>query len=148
MAYRLEVLDAAARVLVELARTDKKLAVQIRTKIDTLIQDPRPSGCVKLKGRDDWRVEPADFEVVPRIECRPSVLDHVGFVVPDEIVPGHAHRALRAFDPHVFHQNVPFLMKVTINFWHRLQFTNRHEAIATVRVPTLPHTAVNRWPVL
>ena len=48
--YRIELVPAAARQLKSLPR---KQQVRIASKIDALVSDPRPAGCVKLRGSED-----------------------------------------------------------------------------------------------
>ncbi|MEM6757777.1 MAG: type II toxin-antitoxin system RelE/ParE family toxin [Planctomycetota bacterium] len=50
-------------------RALRKLDVQTRERIDTAIEalaeEPRPTGCVKMSGRDTtWRIRVGDYRVV------------------------------------------------------------------------------------
>jgi mRNA interferase RelE/StbE len=36
--------------------------------IDALADDPRPSGCAKLAGRDDYRIRVGDYRVVYAVD--------------------------------------------------------------------------------
>lgn len=52
----------------ELARLAKTIAKRIFAKLDSLQQNPRPSGSTKLAGYSDlWRVRVGDYRIVYRI---------------------------------------------------------------------------------
>jgi len=70
--YRLLIKPSAAKELEELRRKDRARIVQ---RISQLATDPRPPGCEKLSGHDQFRVRPGDFRVVYSIDdAEPSVL--------------------------------------------------------------------------
>jgi mRNA interferase RelE/StbE len=60
--YSLEIKSAAAK---ELDALDNALFARIDRKIMSLAENPRPSGCKKLRGyRDLWRIRVGDWRVV------------------------------------------------------------------------------------
>ena len=66
MAYRIEV---TPRALKDLRALPKKERQRIAEQIDALKTDPRPTGCKKLKGREDfYRIRVGDYRVVYQIE--------------------------------------------------------------------------------
>ncbi|HEX7072048.1 MAG TPA: type II toxin-antitoxin system RelE/ParE family toxin [Rhodothermales bacterium] len=48
--------------------SNKKLRSQIVSRIAKLANDPRPSGCVRLSGREAYRIRQGDFRIVYTIE--------------------------------------------------------------------------------
>ena len=66
MAYRIEVTPRARK---DLRALPKKERQRIAEQIDALKTDPRPTGCKKLKGREDfYRIRVGDYRVVYQIE--------------------------------------------------------------------------------
>ena len=66
MAYRIEVTPRAQK---DLRALPKRESQRIARQIDALKTDPRPTGCKKLKGREDfYRVRVGDYRVVYRIQ--------------------------------------------------------------------------------
>jgi mRNA interferase RelE/StbE len=60
--YTVEVKPAAAK---ELEALPDKLLGRIVRKLETLANNPRPTGCKKLSGyKDQWRVRVGDWRVV------------------------------------------------------------------------------------
>jgi len=60
--YSLEIKPAAAK---ELDALDHALFARIDRKILVLAENPRPSGCKKLRGyKDQWRIRVGDWRVV------------------------------------------------------------------------------------
>jgi len=60
--YLLEIKPAAAK---EPDALDNALFARIDRKILVLAENPRPSGCKKLRGyRDQWRIRAGDWRVV------------------------------------------------------------------------------------
>lgn len=41
---------------------------RVKAAIDTLAENPRPSGAVKLAGRDDYRVRVGDYRIVYAVD--------------------------------------------------------------------------------
>lgn len=77
MTYRLLLLPRAQK---ELARLQRDTYERLRTAIRSLAEEPRPSGCNKLSGREGWRIRVGDFRVIYEIEdaSRTVTLLHVG----------------------------------------------------------------------
>lgn len=74
------------RVLI-VRRAQKELAQlpggsyeRVRDAIGALAQDPRPSGCLKLTGREAWRIRVGDYRVIYEIDDHQQVVTilHVG----------------------------------------------------------------------
>ncbi len=60
--YSLEIKPSAAK---ELDALDNALFARIDRKILALAENPRPSGCKKLRGyKDQWRIRVGDWRVV------------------------------------------------------------------------------------
>ena len=70
--YRLLIKPSAAKELEDLPRKDRARIVH---RISQLATDPRPPGCEKLSGHDQYRVRQGDFRVLYSIDdAEPSVL--------------------------------------------------------------------------
>ena len=66
MAYRIEVTPRARKDLRTLSMRVRQIMAD---QIDALKNDPRPQGCKKLKGREDfYRIRVGDYRVVYQIE--------------------------------------------------------------------------------
>ena len=65
MNYSLFILPRAQK---ELAQLNAGAFVRVRDAIRELANDPRPSGCLKLTGRDGWRLRVGEFRVVYAID--------------------------------------------------------------------------------
>jgi mRNA interferase RelE/StbE len=64
--YRIEFAPAATRQLGSLPRKQK---VRIASKIDALSSDPRPPGCVKLRGSEDiYRIRVGDYRILYQVK--------------------------------------------------------------------------------
>ncbi|MDX2224976.1 MAG: type II toxin-antitoxin system RelE/ParE family toxin [Rhodospirillaceae bacterium] len=68
MPYRLAYSKIAER---EIKRLDSTILRRVINAIEQLQTDPRPRGCKKLVGREEWRIKVGDWRVIYRIE------DHV-----------------------------------------------------------------------
>lgn len=66
MAYRLKLHRDAEKFLDSLPKQERE---RIRSRMDGLLQDPRPSGCIKLTamGQNSWRIRVGDFRVLYQI---------------------------------------------------------------------------------
>jgi mRNA interferase RelE/StbE len=62
--YTVLILPSAQK---QLSKLPNAIASRIEDKLLELEQDPRPSGCKKLKGRDAWRVRIGDYRVIYEI---------------------------------------------------------------------------------
>jgi mRNA interferase RelE/StbE len=48
---------------------------RITRAIDNLSETPRPPGCTKLRGRDEWRIRARDYRIVYGIDDGRRVLE-------------------------------------------------------------------------
>ena len=64
MAYAVEV-PRKVQKQVSLLPTDARNGVEVA--IGDLGQDPRPPGCRRLSGRDEWRIRVGDYRIVYEI---------------------------------------------------------------------------------
>lgn len=64
MNYNVFILRCAKK---ELARFPAKTYERIKAAIWNLSQEPRPSGCQKLIGREGWRIRVGDYRVIYEI---------------------------------------------------------------------------------
>ncbi len=64
----------------ELARLPGGAYEHVRDAIRALGQNPRPPGCLKLTGRDGWRIRVGDYRVIYEIddEQKTVTILHVG----------------------------------------------------------------------
>lgn len=65
MNYVLLILHRAQK---QLANLDKNEFGRVRDAIALLADNPRPSGCKKLVGRDGWRIRVGNYRVVYEID--------------------------------------------------------------------------------
>lgn len=65
MSYHIQVLRRAQK---ELARLPGQDYERVRDAIRALADDPRPSGCKKLTGREGWRIRVGHYRVLYEIE--------------------------------------------------------------------------------
>ena len=61
----------------------EKLSLQLETRIfkriEYLGQEPRPTGCQKLRGQNDlWRIRIGDYRVIYKIDDLKKVVDIIG----------------------------------------------------------------------
>lgn len=77
MSYALSILPRAQKELAQLPRGAYK---QVREAIRGLGHEPRPAGCLKLAGRDGWRIRVGDHRVIYEIDDdqRSVTILHVG----------------------------------------------------------------------
>lgn len=77
MTYRLSILRRAQK---ELAQFPSSSFERVVAAIRDLAQNPRPPGCLKLSGREGWRIRVGDYRVVYEIddEERSVTVLHVG----------------------------------------------------------------------
>ncbi|MCZ6552198.1 MAG: type II toxin-antitoxin system RelE/ParE family toxin [SAR324 cluster bacterium] len=52
----------------------------LRDSVESLGDNPRPAGCVKLKGREGWRIRVGRYRVVYEIDDRGGTITvlHIG----------------------------------------------------------------------
>ena len=65
MNYSLFILPRAQK---ELAQLSAGAFARVRDAIRELANDPRPPGCLKLTGRDGWRLRVGEFRVLYEID--------------------------------------------------------------------------------
>ena len=66
VAYRIEVTPRARKDLKALPKRERR---RVAEQIDILKADPRPTGCKKLMGREDfYRIRVGDYRVIYQIE--------------------------------------------------------------------------------
>ena len=77
MTYRVTILRRAQR---ELGALEGEAYTRVRDAIGELAEDPRPSGCLKLTGRDGWRIRMGNYRVVYEIDDSAQIVIvlHVG----------------------------------------------------------------------
>lgn len=56
------------RALKELGSLPKDAYERVRDAIRSLANDPRPPGCLKLAGREGWRMRVGDYRVLYEID--------------------------------------------------------------------------------
>ena len=60
----------------ELEQLEKGIARRILSRIEALGENPRPRGCVKLQGPDDfWRIRVGDYRVIYSVDDRERTVD-------------------------------------------------------------------------
>ena len=65
MAYRLEYLPAATKSIEKLPRQFQE---RVFERLEALMLNPRPMGCVKMAGQDAYRIRVGDYRVIYTIE--------------------------------------------------------------------------------
>lgn len=65
---------SAAKDIESLPRKDRQRVV---AKIQSLMTDPRPSGCIKLNGHEQYRVRQGDYRILYEIHDRALVISVV-----------------------------------------------------------------------
>lgn len=77
MSYRIFILRRAQK---ELANLNTESYDQAKEVIRQLAENPRPSGCRKLIGRDGWRIRFSDYRVIYEIDDKDQMITilHIG----------------------------------------------------------------------
>ncbi len=77
MSYNLFILRRAQK---ELAQLPTDSYQRVREAIRALAQEPRPLGCLKLRGREGWRIRVGGYRVIYEIDDKQQVVTvlHVG----------------------------------------------------------------------
>lgn len=71
--YKLALAESAEK---ELSRLPGSAVARIAARIEKLADNPRPSGCKKLKGGvNEWRIRIGDYRVIYTIEDDPKTVD-------------------------------------------------------------------------
>jgi mRNA interferase RelE/StbE len=65
MSYEVLILRRAQKELAALPKADY---VRVRDAVTALMDDPRPTGCKKLVGREGWRLRSGDYRVIYEID--------------------------------------------------------------------------------
>lgn len=83
MAYRVEIENRAVKQIRDI-HPDTRM--RIITELDNLRNDPRPPGCIKLKGRNEpaWRVRVGDYRILYRIHDDERLVRVYGVLRRDE----------------------------------------------------------------
>jgi mRNA interferase RelE/StbE len=64
MSYDLRIKPEVRKYLLKIGRD---IRLRIARAIDTLKDNPRPDGCKKLKGRDEYRIRVGDYRILYEI---------------------------------------------------------------------------------
>ena len=64
MTYRVEISRRAAKAVTSLEKPTRR---KILTAIEALSGNPRPAGCRKLAGQEEWRSRVGDYRIVYQI---------------------------------------------------------------------------------
>lgn len=74
MTYGIKVSAKAEKDMMRLSAKERKT---LANKIDLLATNPRPSGCLKLKGRteDLWRIRSGDYRILYAIDDVIRIVD-------------------------------------------------------------------------
>ena len=77
MSYAVSILRRAQRELAQLPAEDYE---RVRDSIQALSENPRPPGCLKLTGREGWRIRVGRYRVIYEIDDRRQVVIvlHIG----------------------------------------------------------------------
>ena len=77
MKYSLFILRRARKELASLGETEYQ---KVKEAILCLADNPRPSGCSKLVGREGWRIKAGSFRVIYEIndQTKEVIILHVG----------------------------------------------------------------------
>ncbi len=77
MIYKITILRRAQK---ELGTLPGEAYSRVRDAIGSLGEDPRPSGCLRLTGRDGWRIRIGNYRVVYEIDDSGQMVTvlHVG----------------------------------------------------------------------
>ena len=79
----------AGSALKDLEKLDDSLVKRIFPKIENLAGHPRPSGCLKLQGHNDfWRIRIGDYRVVYAVDDKKRVVDIVKVGHRQEVYSG------------------------------------------------------------
>lgn len=75
--YSLLILPRAQK---ELARLPEQEFERVRDAIRALAETPRPPGCLKLSGREGWRIRVGDYRIIYEVvdKTQTVTVQHVG----------------------------------------------------------------------
>ena len=69
--YELLIKPSAAKEIESLPRKDRQRVV---AKIQSLVADPRPVGCIKLSGYEQYRIRQGDYRILYEIHDRALII--------------------------------------------------------------------------
>jgi mRNA interferase RelE/StbE len=72
LSYRLVISRRAQKSIANLQVVERN---RIEDAISSLAENPRPPGCVKLKGSEDWRIRVGDHRVVYGIRDEERIVE-------------------------------------------------------------------------
>jgi mRNA interferase RelE/StbE len=77
MTYRVTILRRAQK---ELGALPQEAYERVRDAIRALNDEPRPAGCLKLSGRDGWRLRTGNYRVIYEVDDgdRMVTILHIG----------------------------------------------------------------------
>jgi len=77
MSYDVLILRRAQKELAALPKADYE---RVRDAVGELAENPRPTGCKKLVGREGWRIRSGDYRVIYEIDDAQSKITvlHIG----------------------------------------------------------------------
>lgn len=83
MSYKLEIENRAVKQIRDI---HQDMRTRIVTELDNLRHNPRPPGCIKLKGRGEpaWRVRVGDYRILYRIHDDERMIRVYGVLRRDE----------------------------------------------------------------
>lgn len=65
MSYTVQILPRAQR---QLAKLPAEVYEHVRDALRALAEEPRPHGCLKLTGREGWRIRVGNYRVIYEID--------------------------------------------------------------------------------
>jgi mRNA interferase RelE/StbE len=77
MSYEITISRVAQK---ELAALDRQVYERVKVAVLALADDPRPTGCLKLSGREGWRIRVGNYRVIYEIDDTVRIVSivHVG----------------------------------------------------------------------
>ncbi len=77
MTYQVLILRRAQKELAAISKPDYG---RVRDAVITLAENPRPSNCKKLVGREGWRIRVGDYRVIYEVEDTKQIVTilHIG----------------------------------------------------------------------
>jgi mRNA interferase RelE/StbE len=63
-AYKVEIAPSAAKVI---ANLDKPIRRRVMEKVDALAENPRPAGCIQMRGQLSWRIRVGKVRIIYEI---------------------------------------------------------------------------------
>jgi mRNA interferase RelE/StbE len=77
MSYSITIMRRAQK---ELANLPADVYPRVRDALRSLAEQPRPGGCLKLKGREGWRIRVGDYRVLYEINDNKQIVNvvHIG----------------------------------------------------------------------